>query len=144
MDSEHKVKSIISEAKPLSSKIEPCKEEVIEKVDSVCDVCVTQDNDRLEASLSYSNKITSGQFKLEYEEVKKTILTLMKESSQGKDLIADKALRMLGITCRGRNRTKFRNKVMRVVTDLRRTGIIQEYETDSRKRLKLDQQGTLF
>lgn len=144
MDSEREVKSIILEVKPLSPKIEFCKEEIIEKVDRVCDVCVTQDSDRMEAALSYSNKITSGQFKLEYEEVKKAILTLMRESSQGKDLIADKALRMLGITCRGRNRTKFKNKVMRVVTDLRRTGIIQEYETDSRKRFKLDLQGTLF
>jgi superfamily I DNA and/or RNA helicase/very-short-patch-repair endonuclease len=142
METVHKPKSIVLEKKELPPPVELQKEEIIEESPSV--VYSAQENDRLGAALSYSKKIVGSRSKLEYEEIKKTILILMKEGSQGKDLIADKALRILGINCRGRNRTKFRNKVMRVVTDLRRAGVLKEYETDSRKRFKLDSQGNLF
>lgn len=141
MDSEHKLASIISETKPLFPTIELDKEKIIEEEEGVC---VPQGNGKLGAALDYSEKEASSRSKMEYGKIKKAVLALMKESSQGKDLIADKTLRMLGITCRGRNRTRLRNKIMRVVTDLRRTGIIQEYETDSRKRLKLDSEDNLF
>jgi len=104
-------------------------------------------SDRLSAVLEYDKKMSIERLKkLKYDEIKKEVINLLQEGSQGKDLIADKVLRNLGFTCRGRNRSKLRNKVLRVVTDLRRLGMIQEYETDARKRIRLikDQESTLF
>lgn len=74
---------------------------------------------------------------LKKSDVKKTIISLLNESTQGKDLITDKVLRKLNFTCRGRNRSKLKRKVLRVVTDLKRDNLVEEYETDSRIRIKL-------
>jgi len=137
-----KVTSVITEATEVKTQIltsKPYKEEVVAERVNLCGVSVSQDDDRLGAVLHYSNRAAN----IEHEKTKKVILALMKESSQGKDLIADKVLKMQGISCRGRSRTRIKNKVMRIVSDLRRTGIIQEYETDSRKRLRLDPQSNL-
>ena len=99
---------------------------------------VQTEEDRLSGALEYARRLSEDRLKkLKYEDIKENIMKLLEEGSQGKDLIADRVLRKLGFTCRGRNRSKLRNKVLRVVTDLRRLGMIQEYETDARKRLRL-------
>lgn len=105
------------------------------------------DEDRLSSILEYAKKLSEDRLKkLKYEDIKGNIIKLLQEGTQGKDLIADRVLRNLGITCRGRNRSKLRNKVLRVVTDLIRLGMIEEYETDARKRIRLlkDREPTLF
>lgn len=71
------------------------------------------------------------------ETFKKAILDLLRENTQGEDLIADRVLRKLGISCRGRNRDKLRKRVSRVITDLKRKGAIETYETATRKRLRV-------
>lgn len=99
-------------------------------------------DDRLAAALDYSER----KFAERYKEIKDGIISLLKESTLGKDLIPDKVLRNMGVTCRGRNRDKLKRRVLRALTDLRRAGIIEEYETDKRKRLKLvnNKEKTLF
>ena len=69
--------------------------------------------------------------------MRKAIIDLLKLNTQGKDLIANNVLRELGISCRGTERTKLKNKVLRIVKDMKDKSIIEEYKTDTRKRLKL-------
>ena len=69
--------------------------------------------------------------------MRRTIIDLLKRSTQGKDLIADNVLRELGIDCRGAKRKKLKNKILRNVKDMKDNGTIEEYRTDTRKRLRL-------
>ena len=69
--------------------------------------------------------------------MRKAVIDLLKQNTQGKDLIADNVLRELGFSCRGIERAKLKNRVLRIVKDMKDNGIIEEYRTDTRKRLKL-------
>jgi very-short-patch-repair endonuclease len=103
-------------------------------------------NDRLGSAFEYAQKLAESRPKeSRHKELRKVIISLLRQSTQGEDLIADKALRQLGVSCRGRNRIKLRKRVKRVVADLKREGIIEVYETATRRRLKLsNQQMNLF
>lgn len=100
------------------------------------------EDDRLGAALEHVNKKVAEK----YKKIKDIIVNLLQESTLGKDLIPDRVLRKMGVTCRGRNRDKSRRRVLRALTDLKRLGIIEEYETDKRKRVKLvnNRERTLF
>lgn len=95
------------------------------------------DDDRLSAVMAYAEKEETAPHGAKYSETQLAILEVLRESSVGKDLIADKVLRKIGYTCRGRSRDKLRRRVLRVITDMKRQGIVEEYETDKRKRVKL-------
>lgn len=104
------------------------------------------EEDRLSAAIEYSNRKEAMLYSEKHREIQKAVTVLLEESSQGKDLIADKVLRKLGYSCRGRNRDKLRRRVLRVVTDMRRQGLIEDYETNKRIRMKLapTKERTLF
>ncbi len=98
----------------------------------------TDSEDRLSAVVEHAKKQLemkiSGISKLQFRE---TTIKLLKEGSQGKDLIADKVLRELGFTGRGRIRNRLRIEILRMVSDLKREGKIEQYETNKRVRLRL-------
>jgi len=121
-----------SNSEELTETLEDAKEPIVE--------------DRLSAAVEYAEKMETVLYSAKHREIQKAVLSLLEESSQGKDLIADKALRKLGFSCRGRNRDKLRRRVSRVVTDLKRQGLIEEYETNKRIRIKLStaKERTLF
>ena len=102
--------------------------------------------DRLSVALEYAQKRQESSQDSKYKEMQEVIVTLLQESSQGKDLIADKVLRKLGYVCRGRNRNSLRKKVSRLITDMKRTGLVEEYETDKRIRIRFlnNKEPTLF
>jgi superfamily I DNA and/or RNA helicase/very-short-patch-repair endonuclease len=97
----------------------------------------TNEEDRLFAALSYAKEREGLIYGAKRKEIFDAINKLLKEGSQGKDLIADRVLRDLEYTCRGRNREKLRKRVMRVITDMKRRGMIEEYETNKRIRIHL-------
>ena len=65
---------------------------------------------------------------------------LTAEPSKGKDLLPRDALRILGYTCRKKDRRKLERKIMKEVSTLIDVGYIKEYSTNKRKRLKLAKQ----
>ena len=106
--------------------------------DSIPETEEEQEKDRLSAAINYAqNKQRLDGNRVDKIKIKNILLGFLKESSQGKDLIADKVIRRMMIRCKGRNRTSLRKRISRVITDLKRNGIIVEYETDKRKRIKL-------
>ncbi|MBI4845042.1 MAG: DUF559 domain-containing protein [Candidatus Omnitrophica bacterium] len=125
----------ISEEIKISESIPEEIEAKIDLVSTETEIADNKDsgNDRLAAAVAYSEKKLIDRNK----EIKDIIISLLQESTLGKDLIPDKVLRKMGIVCRGRNRDKLRRRIMRALTDLRGAGIVEEYETDKRKRLKL-------
>jgi len=125
----------------VSEVIEEQPKELLEEIEEESVREAEPDDDRLAAAFTYAknrHKHHSEKLdKLKKEDVKKSVINLLHESTQGKDLIADKVLRKLNFTCRGRNRSKLKKKVLRVVTDLGRENLVEEYETDSRIRIRL-------
>ena len=99
-----------------------------------------QNEGRLDDVLEYieykRNRRVTKKNKMD-QDMSKEIIELLRKSTQGKDLIADNVLRELGFSCRGTERAKLKNKVLKIVKDMKDKGIIEEYRTDSRKRLKL-------
>lgn len=96
-----------------------------------------KEEDRLESALSYAKEQEDLIYGGKRKEIFDCVWELLKEGSQGKDLIADKVLRKLGYACRGRNREKLRKRVLRVLTDMKRRELIDEYETNKRIRIIL-------
>ncbi len=97
-----------------------------------------EDEPRLSAALNYSKAMrVIDPSRVDQVYIKEAVITLLKEGSQGIDLIGDKVIRHLEIGCRGRNREKVKRKIVRVINDLKRNGVVSEYVTDKRKRLKL-------
>ncbi|MDD5670059.1 MAG: AAA domain-containing protein [Candidatus Omnitrophica bacterium] len=62
---------------------------------------------------------------------------LSEETSKGKDLLPDEVIKRLGYTCRRTARKKLEKKVQRVLADLLRESLVEEYHTEKRKRIRL-------
>ena len=104
-----------------------------------------EEGGRLTEALRYSESREIETYGAKNRDIQDAVLGLLREGSQGKDLIADKVLRKLELTSRGRNRDRLRRKVLRLITDMKRQGLIEAYETDKRIRFKLSSnQQTLF
>lgn len=120
----------------ISEPVEQLEEDSTEK---------RSEEDRLSAALSYAKEREGLVYGEKRKEIFDAIHKLLKEGSQGKDLIANRVLKDLGYACRGRNREKLRKRVMRVLTDMKRLGFIEEYETNKRIRVHLStKQNDLF
>ena len=62
---------------------------------------------------------------------------LAEETSKGKDLLPDAVIKRLGYTCRRAARKKLERKTLRVLADLLRNEVVEEYSTDKRERIRL-------
>ena len=66
------------------------------------------------------------------------IKILTDEPSKGKDLLPNDAIKLLGYTCRRDDRKRLERKIQRAITDLMRVGKLEEYATNKRKRVRLN------
>jgi len=145
--SDHKIEpEPIREVKKVELEHEESEVSVDEGVEPFQEEPVSiNENDRLSAALAYSKEREGLLYGEKRKEIFDSINEFLKEGSQGKDLIADRVLRNLGYSCRGRNREKLRKRVMRVLVDMKRLGMIEEYETNKRVRIRLStKQNSLF
>lgn len=69
--------------------------------------------------------------------IREIIIDLLKHGTQGKDLLADKVIKELGIICRGKDRQKLKRKIEKIVREMQVEEIVEEYKTDKRTRLQL-------
>lgn len=94
------------------------------------------EEDRLSAALNYSKNNAVERYAERYKETKDVIIEILQEGSQDKDLVVEKVLKKMGISNRNRNPDKFRRRVSRAITDLKRLGKIEKYDTDKGVRVR--------
>lgn len=68
---------------------------------------------------------------ISYEGIKVTINKLLAEGDMQRDFLPAAALKMLDIKVLGMERKRVRNKILGIISDLKSTGIIQEYVRDN-------------
>jgi len=99
----------------------------------------SDEKDRLETILEYATRLSEERDKkLNKDLIKGAIINILKQGSQGDDLLADNVLRFLQVRNRGRERARLKRRVRRVLSDIKRDGLITEYYTNKRKRIKLN------
>lgn len=70
-------------------------------------------------------------------EFRYAILHVLKNSTKGEDLLPDEVLRAMNVDKRGIERQRIKNEIKQEIERLKADGMIEEYRTQKRKRLKL-------
>jgi very-short-patch-repair endonuclease len=113
-----------------------------EESDEVEDEEVNTDTCEEQGDFSEPNIATVGD--LNTANVRKIVICLLQENSQGKDLLPKAVIKRAGLAIRGENRKKIVSRINRVVNKMLKEGEIVKYSTQKRIRLKLPSHGHQF